>query len=159
MEGPPAQNSLPVLCLKSFTQLISIPKSAAIRNLASIPFENFGIDLTRPMSRSPLTSAIITGSDRSLTETFNLLATYSFASPIFMPRVICIRPTRSPAVRTPPMPEAIVWVIAIPRGSPNPTYNPSRRQISTIALEALETASAGGYSATGVPPTPMPTFA
>ena len=61
-----------------------------------------------------------------------------------MPRVICMRATRSPAVRIPPMPEASACVEAIPRGSPTPTYNPSTLQMSTSALEAREVASTGG---------------
>src|SRR5512139_2457941 len=44
-------------------------------------------------------------------------------------------------------------------GSPTPTYNPSSRQISTTALEARDTMSMGGWSATGTPPTPMPMLA
>ena len=36
-------------------------------------------------------------------------------------RVICMRATRSPAARIPPMPEACVWAASMPRGSPVPT--------------------------------------
>jgi hypothetical protein len=39
----------------------------------------------------------------------------------------------------------LLFVIAYRlKGSPTPTYNPSRRHISTMALEARETASTGG---------------
>jgi hypothetical protein len=51
------------------------------------------------------------------------------------------------------------WEIAIPKGSPTPTYNPSRLQISTSAFDALVTASTGGDSVRGTLPTPMPTQA
>jgi hypothetical protein len=61
-----------------------------------------------------------------------------------MPRVICMRATRSPAVPIPPIPEASACVEAIPRGSPTPTNKPSIRRMSTSALEAREVASQGG---------------
>jgi len=49
--------------------------------------------------------------------------------------------------------------MAMPNGSPTPTYNPSSLQISTWAFEALETASVGGVRAKGTPPTPIPILA
>jgi len=54
------------------------------------------------------------------------------------------------------MPEAIPWEMAIPKGSPTPTYNPSIRPNSTMALDALATASTGGERVKGTPPTPIP---
>ena len=57
------------------------------------------------------------------------------------------------------MDEASAWLIDIPAGSPVPTYNPSTRPISTMAALQRVTASMGGVSQTGTPPTPMPTLA
>ena len=69
-----------------------------------------------------------------------------------------MRATRSPAVRIPPMPAASAWVTSIPRESPEPTYNPSQRRISTWALAARDAASSPGYPFTGTPQTPCPTL-
>jgi len=74
----------------------------------------------------------------------SLPATYSFASFRRMPRDICILATRSPAVRIPPMPAASAWVTSMPRESPEPTYKPSQRRISTQALAARDEASSPG---------------
>ncbi len=49
----------------------------------------------------------------------------ALASWIFILRVICIQATRSPDVRIPPMHEARIWAVCIPKGSPTPIYNPS----------------------------------
>ena len=59
----------------------------------------------------------------------------------------------------PPIPEGKAWAMGIPKGSPEPTYNPSTRAISTIATEARVTMSTGGVSNMGTPPTPLPTLA
>ena len=95
---------------------------------------------------------------RSLTATPSFCATYALASTSLIPW-ICIRATRSPAARIPPIPEASAWVTAIPRGSPTPTYSPSRLQSSTRALEAREVTSMGVWSWTVTPPTPIPMLA
>ena len=57
------------------------------------------------------------------------------------------------------MPEVTVCGIVTPAGSPVPTYNPSKRVISTIALDATETMSTGRVSQSGRPPTPIPMLA
>ncbi len=47
----------------------------------------------------------------------------------------------------------------MPSGSPAPAYNPSSLQISTVALEARDVISIGGWLDMGTPPTPIPKFA
>jgi hypothetical protein len=42
--------------------------------------------------------------------------------------------------------------------SPDPTYKPSSRRMSTQARDARLTASTGAKAYIGMPPTPMPTF-
>ena len=74
----------------------------------------------------------------------SLSATYRFASGRRIPRAICMRATRSPAVRIPPMPAASAWVTSMPLESPEPTYNPSHFRMSTCALAARDAASSGG---------------
>lgn len=56
------------------------------------------------------------------------------------------------------MPAAHVWAMDMPCASPDPTYKPSRRRMSTQAREARETASTGTNAVMGTPPTAMPTF-
>jgi hypothetical protein len=57
------------------------------------------------------------------------------------------------------MPEAIACDMAMPRGSPTPTYKPSSLQISTMALETRDVVSMGGWFVMGTPPTPIPMLA
>jgi hypothetical protein len=81
---------------------------------------------------------------RSRTVQPSLPATYSLASFRRIPLDICMRATRSPAVRIPPMPRGERVVTSIPLESPEPTYNPSQRSMSTQAFAARDAASSGG---------------
>ena len=99
------------------------------------------VSKTRPRRSAPRSSCIAVLSDRSRTVTPSLSATCRLACAILMPFAICIRATRSPAARSPFMPEAHEWATSMPNVSPEPTYNPSRRSMSTQAREARETAS------------------
>ena len=58
----------------------------------------------------------------------------------------------------PPMPQAKIWAMCIPNGSPTPIYRPSALPTCTRDFEARVTLSIGGASIIGMPPTPMPTF-
>jgi hypothetical protein len=97
-------------------------------------------------------------SARSRGLTPSLAATSALASASLMPRCISRRATRSPAARKPFMPEAQACATSMPNVSPEPTYKPSSRRMSTQAREQRETASMGGKPNIGTPPTPMPTF-
>ena len=99
-----------------------------------------------------------TGSLRSAVVQPSLSATYCLASLRRMPRVICIRATRSPAARIPPMPEACAWACAIPRGSPDAHLQPvDLAGCSTKRLRGAATRRRrAGARNIGTPPTPMP---
>ena len=76
-----------------------------MRALASSPLAQPGTAVMTPMSSSSRSPRITVESARSKTLTLSLSATYSFASRSLILRS-CIRATRSPAVRMPPIPEA-----------------------------------------------------
>ena len=59
-----------------------------------------------------------------------------------MPRVICLPPTRSPAVRIPPVPEACAWLHAMPSGSPTPIPTCGWMGISASSMQGLMSAQA-----------------
>ncbi len=54
-----------------------------------------------------LAQSTIPNLENGATEILSLSATYFFAAFVFIPRAICIRATRSPADRIPPIPEAM----------------------------------------------------
>lgn len=94
------------------------------------------------LGKIPILAAERKEEDRSSTAQFSFPATYSFASPRRMP-LNTIRATRSPAVRTPPIPAAISCMHAMPYVSPWPIYNPSALPISIIHFDTLVVASVG----------------
>ena len=96
-------------------------------------------------------------SDRSKALTWSLSATYCLASVILI-FLSCIRATRSPAARMPPIDEANGCAMCMPVGSPVPTYNPSALPISIMAALRAGHDVDGGASNIGTPPTPMPTL-
>ncbi len=128
--------------------------------LASIadaaPGKGASESMIRPRPSSARTSCIATQSERSATPTPSLSATTRLASGSRSPRVICMRATRSPAARSPFIPQAVAWALGIPKMSPVPTYNPSTCSRSTKARPTRETASTGGQTLMGTPPTPIP---
>jgi len=137
-------------CIRSSSRLtdrISSPSRSAMLPFASIAVGSSGWlsskVITRPRPSSPRRSLMSTGSERSNGVTPSLSATYVFASPRRIPRAICMRATRSPAARIPPRPEAHPCATGMANMSPDPTYKPSRRRMSTQAREARETASTG----------------
>ena len=142
--------------LKRLQELIFISSNFSMFIFAAIPFAAPGTEVMTPISSSSRSSRITYSSARSMTLTPSFFATYSFASPMRIFFENCILATRSPAALIPVIPEAIMWEIGIPSGSPTPIYMPSTPAISTIALLALVTASIGGVSSIGIPPTPIP---
>ena len=82
--------------------------------LASMPLRAPGTAVMTPMSSSSRRLRMTVESARSSTPILSLSATYCFASGSLIFLRSCIRATRSPAVRMPPMPEASAWLIDIP---------------------------------------------
>ncbi len=123
-----------------------------------MPFGAPATEVMTPIPSSSLMSLMTYSSLRSIGETPSFLATNFFASPMRMLFAISILATRSPAALIPLIPEVMMWVIGIPIGSPTPIYIPSTPAISTMDLLALDTASIGGVSIIGIPPTPIPRF-
>jgi len=137
---------------------MGISNNSAILIFARIPLGLPATEVMMPIPRSSLRRRITSSLVRSDTSTPNFFATYFLASASFILREICIQATRSPAVRMPPIPEAIICDRCIPKGSPTPIYNPSILPILASALDTRETVSNGGLSIMGTPPTPIPTL-